>query len=141
MAWPMVEQFQSPEKSRSSGNYSPQHDNKSFIKVLHNQFLSEMKNASRINLPNLGRTMIPIAFCNCLLTSLFPQIQGTRQSIAPYICIDAFLLEKAQDSESSFSLSLLNPVNFQTSSPFYFHIQFLIKYSGSTFGLRFLCGL
>lgn len=132
----MVEQFWSLEKSRSSGNYSPQHDMKSLIKVLHNQFISEMKIAHWINLPDLVRTMIPIAFYNYLLISLFPQVQGTRQSIAPYICTDAFLLGKSQDSES-FILSLWNPVSFQTSSPF-FHIQFLIKYSGSVFGLRFL---
>lgn len=36
MAWPMVEQFWSLKKCSSSGNYSPQHDKKSFRKVLHN---------------------------------------------------------------------------------------------------------
>lgn len=120
MARPMVEQLWRLEKSRSSGNYSPQHDKKSFLKVLHNELISEMKNANWINLPNLGRTMIPIAFCNYLLNSLFPQVQRTSKSTASYICTDAFLLEKAQISESSFSLSLLNPVNFQTSRPFCF---------------------
>lgn len=141
MAWPMVEQFWRLEKSRSSGNYSPQHDKKSFLKVLHNQLISEMKNAGWINLPNLGRTMTPIAFCNYLFASLFPSVQRTSKSIASYICTDAFLLEKAQISEFSFPLSLLNPVNFQLQDLFIFYAQFLIKYSRSMFGSRFVWGL
>lgn len=135
MAWPMVEQFWSLQKCSSGRNYSPQHDKKFFRKVLHNQLISEMKNANWMNLRDLGRTLIPIAFCGYLLTSLFPQVwtknktkKGCFLLESMSICVKAFLLEKAQSCESSFPFFLLNPVNFQASSFFCFlHIKFLIK--------------